>query len=60
MMEGNSTGAWVLGAVMVVIGFLGLFMAREATDSIFYGTGLVLSVFCVLVIFDLIRRHAGR
>ena len=59
-MAGNSTGAWVLGAVMVVVGFLGLIMAREATDSIFYGTGLVLSVFCVLVIFDLIRRYTGR
>ena len=59
MMEGNNTGAWVLGAVMVVIGFLGLIMAREAADSIFYGTGLALSVFSVLVIFDLIRRNTG-
>ena len=58
-MEGN-IGTWVLGAVMGVLGLLGLGLASAAQDNIFYGTGLALFLFCVLFIFSLIHRHVGR
>lgn len=49
-------GPWILGAAMGVMSLLGLFMASFAADVIFYGTGLGLFVFGILVIFWLIRR----
>jgi hypothetical protein len=58
-MEGN-TGTWVLGAIMGLLGLLGLGLASAAQDNVFYGTGLALFLFGVLFIFGLIHRHVGR
>jgi hypothetical protein len=59
-MNDDAMGSWVLGAVMGLLGLLGLLMASRAVDTIFYGTGLALFVFCVLFIFVLINRNVGR
>jgi hypothetical protein len=56
----DAIGSWVLGAVMGLLGLLGLLMASRAVDTIFYGTGLALFVFGVLFIFVLINRNVGR
>jgi hypothetical protein len=53
-------GSLVLGGVMGVLGLLGLFLASGAKDSVFYGTGLGLFIFCVLFIFVMIHQHTGR
>lgn len=49
-------GPWILGAAMGVLSLLGLFMASFAADAVFYGTGLGVFAFGVVVIFWLIRR----
>ena len=59
-MNDDATGSWVLGAVMGLLSLVGLLMASRAVDTIFYGTGLALFVFCVLFIFVLIHRNVGR
>ncbi len=59
-MKDDTTGPWILGAVMGLIALLGLFLASRAQDDIFYATGLGLFVFGVLFIFFLINRYVGR
>jgi hypothetical protein len=59
-MRDDSIGPWILGAVMGLLSLFGLFLASAAQDSVFYGTGLALFVFCILFIFGLIHRYAGR
>jgi len=49
-------GPWIFGTAMGVLSLVGLFMASYATDGVFYGTGLGLFLFGVLVIGWLIRR----
>ena len=58
MVEG-SHGRWVFGAIMGLIGALGLFMASRAADQTFYWTGLVFFLFGVIAIFGLIGRAYG-
>ena len=58
-MQNDTIGAWILGAVMVFIALLGLVMASQAVDTIFYVTGLALSAFGVLFVFVLIRQNTG-
>ena len=58
-MQSDTAGAWVLGVIMSVIALLGLVMASQAVDTIFYVTGLALSVFGVLFVFVLIRQNTG-
>ena len=58
-MQNDTIGAWILGAVMVAIALLGLVMASQAVDTIFYVTGLALSAFGVLFVFVLIRQNTG-
>jgi hypothetical protein len=55
----GSDGKWVFGAVMGVIGVLGLFMASRAADQTFYWTGLVFFLFGVIAVFILIGRAYG-
>lgn len=55
----STMGPWVLGTVFGVFGLLGLFMASNATDTIFYGTGLFVTGVSVLLVFYLIHRHTG-
>jgi hypothetical protein len=56
----DATASFVLGAVMGVLGLLGLFLAAGARDGVFYATGLGLFVFCVAFIFGMIYRQVGR
>jgi hypothetical protein len=53
-------GPWVLGGVMALLALFGLGLASRAEDDVIYGTGLGLSVFCILFIFYLIHRNVGR
>ncbi|MFW5834511.1 MAG: hypothetical protein ACOCYE_10470 [Pseudomonadota bacterium] len=50
-------GPWVLGVVLGLISLFGLFMASNATDTVFYGTGLFFTGVGVVLIFYLIHRH---
>lgn len=52
-------GAWVLGTVLGLISLFGLFMASNATDTVFYGTGLAFTGIGVILIFYLIHRNTG-
>ena len=55
----SEMGGLALGIVMAVLSLFGLAMAANAKDSVFYGTGLGLFLFCVLFIFVLIHRRTG-
>ena len=59
-MERESLAPWILGALMGILGLFGLVMASRATDTAFYGVGLLFFVFGVLFIFGLIARYVGR
>lgn len=59
-MQNNDVGAYALGAVVVLLAVLGLFMASLAADPIFHFSGLALFVFMVLFGFRLIARTTGR
>ena len=52
--------SWGLAVVMGIIALLGLVMASQAGDAVFYGTGLALFAFGVLFIFFVIKRNVGR
>jgi len=52
--------AWIVGALVVAVAYLGLLMAANAHDAIFYWVGLLFFTFAVLFGFDLIRRAVGR
>jgi hypothetical protein len=51
---------WILGAVMGLLGLVGLVLASAAEDAVLYGTGLTLFLFGVLFVFGLIHRCVGR
>ncbi len=55
----SSMGSWILGTVLGVVSLVGLFMASNATDSVFYGTGLTFTGVSVVLIFYLIHRQTG-
>ncbi len=59
MQDDSVVHAWILGALMGVVALIGLVMASQAVDRVFFGTGLGLCLIGVLVIFGLIHRHAG-
>lgn len=59
-MQNNDVGAYLIGAVVVLLAILGLFMASLATDRIFHFSGLALFVFMVLFGFRLIAQVTGR
>lgn len=58
-MAKDTMSAWVLGIVMGLLALLGIVMASQAVDPIFYGTGLALSVFGILFVFVLIKQNTG-
>ncbi len=49
-----------LGIVMALLALVGLVMASQAHDDVFYGVGLGLCLFGALFVFGLIGRHVGR
>lgn len=53
----QGTGKWIGGAVIGLIGVLGLFLSAHAHDATFYGLGLAIFVVAVLVIGAMIKRH---
>jgi hypothetical protein len=52
--------SFILGAIMGVIGLIGLFLASRAVDGMFYVFGLLLFLFGIGFIFSLITRHTGQ
>ena len=49
-------GNWILGAVMGLLGFVGLVMASQAKDDAFYVAGMIFFLFGVLFVFAMIKR----
>jgi hypothetical protein len=47
---------FLVGAVAVVIGILGLFLASRSLDSVFYSAGLLIFAFAILLVFRLIGQ----
>lgn len=58
-MQDHGFGPWLLGIVLGVISLLGLFLASNAIDAVFYTVGLIFFLFGVLMIFGLIARYTG-
>lgn len=58
-MNKDTASAWILGVIMSCVALLGLIMASSAVDSVFYGTGLGLTLFGVLFVFVLIKQNTG-
>ena len=58
-MESNA-GAVIVGAMMAVFGFIGLFLVAGAADDEMYVFGLALGGFAVCFEFGLMRRHFDR
>jgi hypothetical protein len=52
----SSTLNWIIGAIITLLGLMGLFLAAHAADSGIYLFGLLLFLFAVLFDFGLIRR----
>lgn len=53
----NTTGRFILGAIVGLFGLLGLFLAAGAEgDSAFYQAGLLLAAFAYLFILFLVKR----
>ena len=51
-----SSGKYIYGALLGVIGLLGLFMAAGAKEAQIYMAGLFLAGFSLVMIFWLIKR----
>ncbi|MEA2740147.1 MAG: hypothetical protein QOH05_3454 [Acetobacteraceae bacterium] len=58
-MESNVSDI-VVGLMMAVFGFIGIFLAAGAADSEMYIFGIALSGFAVCFEFGLLRRHFDR
>ncbi len=54
-MEGM--GKWIAGAVIGLIGVLGLFLAAHAHDDALYYAGLAVFVLAVLIIGAMVKRN---
>lgn len=52
----NSASSIVIGAIVALFGIIGLFMAANAVDAIFYGVGLTFFVFATLFDFWLVKK----
>lgn len=52
----SDTGNWCVGALIGVLGLVGLFLASRAVDDALYIFGLALFGFAILFIFGTIRR----
>ena len=50
----SALASWVIGIMVGLVGFMGLFMASRATDAVFYWVGLLFFVFAVLFCYGLI------
>ncbi len=52
----NSVSSIVIGLFVALVGILGLFMAANAVDAIFYAVGLLFFVFATLFDFWLVKK----
>lgn len=50
-------GRWVVGAMFVVLGIYGLFIASRAHDDVMYYTGIGVFLASVLFVFFQIKQH---
>jgi hypothetical protein len=55
----GGAGSWVLGAVVGLVGMIGLFLASRADDATLYWVGMLIFLFAVLFVFNLIVAHTG-
>lgn len=55
----EKTGYWIMGAIMVVLALIGLFMAAKAEDAVFQFGGWIFFGFGVIYVFTLINRLTG-
>jgi len=53
-------GAWIVGAMVVALGVIGLYLSAYADDGVMHATGLLIAGFSVLFVFGLIGSHAGQ
>lgn len=51
--------SWLIGIVMAVVGLMGLYVASNAADGIFYGVGLAFFGFASFFILVLIHEGVG-
>lgn len=51
-----SSGKYIYGALLGLIGLLGLFMAAGAKEGHFYAAGLFMAGFSLAMIFWLVKR----
>ena len=56
----QTLSAWIIGAMVVGLGMLGLFLSAYADDGIMHATGLLVAGFSVLFVFSLIAGHVGQ
>ena len=56
----QTVSAWIVGAMVVVLGVLGLFLSAYADDGVMHFTGLLIAGFAVVFVFGLIGSNAGR
>ena len=54
----NRLGNWIIGAMVAVLGLIGLFLSAYADDGVMDATGMLIAAFSVLFIFGLIGGHA--
>jgi hypothetical protein len=55
----QTLGNWILGAIMVVIALVGLFMAAKAADTVFQFGGFLFFLFGVGYCLALIAKSTG-
>lgn len=53
-------GPWVMGGLVVLVGFFGLFAASRAVDTAFSIGGWVLFLVCLTYIFAQVKGHFDR
>jgi len=59
-LSGAQPGDLIVGAMMLVLGVIGLVMAAKALDSEIFIFGSSLTLFAIAFIFGLIRTHFDR
>ena len=56
----NKLGVWIIGALTLGLGVMGLYLSAFADDGIMHFTGLLIAGFSVVFIFALIGGHADQ
>ncbi len=56
----NKLGVWIIGALTLGLGLMGVFLSAYADDAVMHFTGLLIAAFSVVFIFALIGGHADQ